>query len=306
MASAVSDVAAARRDYLDESGGRYVHVIADGGMRTGGDVAKAIACGADAVMIARGDLSLEIPFERVPVEQKRIVLAAREALGPDIELMIDAHGTCSLPEAKRLMRLVEGANLRWFEEPTPLDDHAAAAELRATTDVPIAVGESLSTRFDFADVLRLRAADVLQPDVALVGGIIMGAAARVTRGCTSGQALSGGALMSVAALAGGFFTFLLALAVTEAARAGAVLVGEDLDFDVARVLEEFFHVHGRVAEGGERLGHCQIDLRFELRRVVHALHAAATATSSCFDDHRIAYTQGRSFKKGRVIGQRAV
>jgi L-alanine-DL-glutamate epimerase-like enolase superfamily enzyme len=69
------------------------------------------------------------------------------------------------------MRLVESANLRWFEEPTPLDDHAAAAELRATTDVPIAVGESLSTRFDFADVLRLRAADVLQPDVALVGGI---------------------------------------------------------------------------------------------------------------------------------------
>ncbi|MGD2018471.1 MAG: mandelate racemase/muconate lactonizing enzyme family protein [Planctomycetota bacterium] len=99
------------------------------------------------------------------------VLAAREALGPDVELMVDAHGTCSLPEAKRLVRLVESANLRWFEEPTPLDDHAAAAELRATTDVPIAVGESLSTRFDFADVLRLRAADVLQPDVALVGGI---------------------------------------------------------------------------------------------------------------------------------------
>ena len=37
--------------YLDESGGRYVHIIADGGMRTGGDVSKAIACGADAVMI---------------------------------------------------------------------------------------------------------------------------------------------------------------------------------------------------------------------------------------------------------------
>ena len=51
MASAVSDVAAARRDYLDESGGRYVHVIADGSVGRSGDVAKAIACGADAVMV---------------------------------------------------------------------------------------------------------------------------------------------------------------------------------------------------------------------------------------------------------------
>ncbi|MDN5748181.1 MAG: GuaB3 family IMP dehydrogenase-related protein [Pseudonocardia sp.] len=51
MATAIVDAAAARRDYLDETGGRYVHVIADGGMTGSGDVAKAIACGADAVML---------------------------------------------------------------------------------------------------------------------------------------------------------------------------------------------------------------------------------------------------------------
>ncbi|GEL16224.1 IMP dehydrogenase [Pseudonocardia asaccharolytica DSM 44247 = NBRC 16224] len=51
MATAIVDAAAARRDYLDETGGRYVHVIADGGMDGSGDMAKAIACGADAVML---------------------------------------------------------------------------------------------------------------------------------------------------------------------------------------------------------------------------------------------------------------
>ncbi len=51
MATAVADVAAARRDYLDESGGRYVHVIADGGLGRSGDMIKAIACGADAMML---------------------------------------------------------------------------------------------------------------------------------------------------------------------------------------------------------------------------------------------------------------
>ena len=51
MATAIADAAAARREYLDETGGRYVHVLADGDMHTSGDLAKAIACGADAVVL---------------------------------------------------------------------------------------------------------------------------------------------------------------------------------------------------------------------------------------------------------------
>ncbi|MDQ6936405.1 MAG: GuaB3 family IMP dehydrogenase-related protein [Actinomycetota bacterium] len=51
MATAIVDAATARRDYLDETGGRYVHLIAYGDVRTGGDIAKSLACGADAVML---------------------------------------------------------------------------------------------------------------------------------------------------------------------------------------------------------------------------------------------------------------
>ena len=53
MATAIADAAAARRDYLDETGGRYVHVIADGGIESAGCIAKAIACGADAVALSQ-------------------------------------------------------------------------------------------------------------------------------------------------------------------------------------------------------------------------------------------------------------
>ncbi|MFT5734055.1 MAG: L-alanine-DL-glutamate epimerase-like enolase superfamily enzyme [Planctomycetota bacterium] len=131
----------------------------------GAELGSFVARGFGAVKMRVGamDRSVEVSAARV--------LAAREALGPEIELMVDAHGTFSLPEAKRFVRLVESANLRWFEEPTVLDDVRAAAELRAVTDIPIAMGESLSTRFEFAEVLQHRAADVLQPDVALVGGV---------------------------------------------------------------------------------------------------------------------------------------
>ena len=98
------------------------------------------------------------------------VLAAREALGPDIGLMADAHGTYTGPDAMRFLAGVEPANLRWFEEPVNADDIAAAQRVRASTHTPIAAGESESTRFDFRNLIEHGAADVLQPDLAICGG----------------------------------------------------------------------------------------------------------------------------------------
>ena len=102
------------------------------------------------------------------------VHAARAALGPGIKLMVDAHGTCSVPEAKRFCRLVEAADVFWFEEPVSADDRKGMAEVRASTSIPIAAGESEFTRFDFRDLIDVRGIDVLQPDLAICGGVTEG------------------------------------------------------------------------------------------------------------------------------------
>jgi len=99
------------------------------------------------------------------------VKAARKAIGPDIKLMADAHGTFSVPEAKQFCRGVEDCNLYWFEEPTSPDNRHGTAEVRASTAIPIAAGESEYTSFDIRDLLEVRALDVIQPDAAIIGGI---------------------------------------------------------------------------------------------------------------------------------------
>lgn len=99
------------------------------------------------------------------------VRAAREALGSDIKIMADAHGTFSVPEAKQFCRGVEDCKLYWFEEPVSPDNRHGTAEIRQSTSIPIAAGESEYTAFDIRDLIEVRALDVVQPDSAIIGGI---------------------------------------------------------------------------------------------------------------------------------------
>lgn len=99
------------------------------------------------------------------------VKAARAALGPDIKIMTDAHGTFSVPEAKRFCKAVEDYNLYWFEEPISPDNKKGTKMVRESTFIPIAAGESEYTRFDIRDLIDLQAIDVVQPDAAIIGGI---------------------------------------------------------------------------------------------------------------------------------------
>src|SRR6185436_10442169 len=98
------------------------------------------------------------------------VRAARRALGPDVALMVDAHGTMSVPDAKRFCAEAAELDLRWLEEPVSPDDRVGLEEVRRASTIPIAAGESDSTCFDFQDLLRRGAVDVLQPDLAICGG----------------------------------------------------------------------------------------------------------------------------------------
>ena len=109
-----------------------------------------------------------------PARSAARVRAARKALGPEIKLMVDAHGTWTVAEAKAFCRMVEDLDLFWFEEPVTADDKTGLAEVRRSSSVPISTGESEFTRHDFREIAELRAADVLQPDLAIAGGITEG------------------------------------------------------------------------------------------------------------------------------------
>jgi D-galactarolactone cycloisomerase len=100
----------------------------------------------------------------------RRVQAARRGLGPDVELMVDAHGSLEVTTAITLAKALEPYNIAWFEEPVSPDDHDGQAEVRRATTIPIASGEREFTRFDFQDLLDHRALDIAQPDIARAGG----------------------------------------------------------------------------------------------------------------------------------------
>ncbi len=142
-------------------------------------------------------------MDRDVMTSVRRVRAARDGVGDEIDIMVDAHGTFNVAEAKRFCREVADCRLRWFEEPVSADDKRGCAEVRAATDIPIAAGESEFTRFDFRELADLRAVDIFQPDMAICGGITEGmriAALASTYQLGLAPHLWGGALMFAAGL----------------------------------------------------------------------------------------------------------
>jgi galactonate dehydratase len=99
------------------------------------------------------------------------VAAVREAVGPQIEVLIDAHGHYNVPTAIRIGNRLAEHNVTWYEEPVPPEGYEALAQVRQNVAAPICVGERLFTRYDFLPIFENRLADYIMPDVVWTGGI---------------------------------------------------------------------------------------------------------------------------------------
>lgn len=152
-----------------------------------------------------------------------------------------------MSEARRFCRLVDDIGLLWFEEPVSADDKAGLAQVRASSSVPIAVGESEFTRFDFRDLVTLQAVDILQPDLAICGGI--------TEAMRIAAIASAWNLRLAPHLWTGALAFAAGMAVTAATAPGWILEyslgANPLLHDL---VEESFEVHDGMIEIPDRPG----------------------------------------------------
>ena len=105
-------------------------------------------------------------------EAAELTALIRETAGPQIEILIDAHGRFDVPTAIRLCRsLEEAGNIDWFEEPCPPESVNALKQVREKVNAPISWGERGHTKWDFVPILENKLADYIMPDVTWTGGI---------------------------------------------------------------------------------------------------------------------------------------
>jgi L-alanine-DL-glutamate epimerase-like enolase superfamily enzyme len=110
-------------------------------------------------------------LERMALSE-RFCRRIREAVGDRADILFGTHGQFSVSGAKRLARRLEPFDPLWFEEPTPPERPELMAEVARHTCIPVATGERLCTKYEFARVLETGAASILQPNLGRVGGIL--------------------------------------------------------------------------------------------------------------------------------------
>ena len=113
----------------------------------------------------------EYPERAALDEAVNVVGAIREAVGPEVELLVEVHRRLSPMAAINVAKRLEPLNPYWFEEPCPPDDITAIKEVKENTTIPVVTGEALYTLTEFRDVCGSRAVDIINPDICNTGGI---------------------------------------------------------------------------------------------------------------------------------------
>jgi galactonate dehydratase len=189
--SGVSSIELACWDIIGKAVGLPVFKLLGGAVR---DKIKAYANGWYTVerapaelheaarrVVARGYRALKLdPFgagagELEPQELRRavdLVEAVRDAIGPDAELFIEMHGRFTPSAAVSTARVLEPFHPAWIEEPVPPENLKALAKVSAQVRMPVATGERIHVRHEFRELFELQAADIVQPDITTVGGLL--------------------------------------------------------------------------------------------------------------------------------------
>ena len=100
------------------------------------------------------------------------VRAVREAVGPDVDILVEMHRRLAPMHAVRIAHEIEQYRPFWYEEPILAENIPALASVRQKINIPVVTGEELYTKFEFREVFERQAADILNPDVCNVGGIL--------------------------------------------------------------------------------------------------------------------------------------
>jgi L-alanine-DL-glutamate epimerase-like enolase superfamily enzyme len=127
------------------------------------DAVSLVDQGFRCMKMNMGDKSLNDEIERIRV--------IREAVGEDIDIMIDANWSWTIPQAIRIGHALEPYNVKWLEDPLASDDAEDLRQLANALSIPIAAGETYCTKYEFRQLMEKRAANVIIVDLQRVGGI---------------------------------------------------------------------------------------------------------------------------------------
>jgi len=191
--SGISAIEIACWDIVGQALGHPIYKLLGGAVR---DRIKAYANGwytvertpeefhaAARKVVARGYRALKLdPFgsgsyELDTSERRRALAlteAVRDAIGPDAELLIEMHGRFTPASAVAISHELEPYAPSWIEEPVPPENLKALAKVARRVLIPVATGERIHVRHEFRELFELQAADIIQPDLTTVGGLLEG------------------------------------------------------------------------------------------------------------------------------------